>query len=82
MAVMRLVMRRGMSLTLAAVALGWPVAWMLARISSAFLYGISSHDSITFTMVPLVLVLVALAATWMPARRAASINPTEALRME
>ncbi|HKR38897.1 MAG TPA: ADOP family duplicated permease, partial [Paraburkholderia sp.] len=81
-AVLRLVLRRGMALTLTAVALGWPAAWMLAKISSSFLYGIQPHDAVTFTLVPAVLVLVALIAAGIPARRAASINPTEALRME
>ena len=81
-AVLRLVLGRGMVLPLVALALGWPAAWMLARMASAFLYGIQPHDPITFAVVPAVLVLVALVATWIPARRAARINPTEALRME
>ena len=81
-AVLRLVLRRGMALTFVALALGWPAAWMLAKIASSFLYGISPHDTVTFTLVPIVIVLVALVAAWIPARRAASINPTQALRME
>jgi predicted permease len=80
--IVKLVLRRGMTLTLAALAFGWPAAWMLARMASSFLYGISAHDAVTFTLVPILLVLVALAAAWIPARRAAAINPTEALRME
>jgi len=81
-AVLNLVLRRGLSLTLTAIALGWPAAWMLAKLSSSFLYGIQPHDAVTFTMVPVVLVVVALVAAWIPAHRAASINPTQALRME
>lgn len=81
-AVLRLVLGRGMKLTFAALALGWPAAWMLAKIASSFLYGISPHDTLTFTLVPIMLVLVALVAAWIPARRAASINPTQALRIE
>ncbi len=81
-AVLRLVLRRGMLLTLVALVLGWPAAWMLAKISSSFLYGIAPHDAVTFTVVPIVLLVVALIAAWIPARRAAGINPTEALRME
>src|SRR5215469_690132 len=72
----------GMALTFTALALGWPAAWMLAKLSSSFLYGIKPHDAVTFTLVPAMLVLVALIAAWIPARRAASINPTQALRME
>jgi predicted permease len=81
-AVLRLVLRRGMALTFAALAIGWPLAWMLAKIASSFLYGISPHDALTFTVVPIVLTLVALVAAWIPARRAAAINPTQALRMD
>ena len=81
-AVLRLVLRRGMMLTFAALAVGWPAAWMLAKIASSFLYGIAPHDALTFTVAPMVLVAAALAAAWIPARRAAGINPTEALRME
>jgi ABC-type antimicrobial peptide transport system permease subunit len=77
-----LVLRRGMALTFTALALGWPAAWMLAKLCSSFLYGIRPHDAVTFALVPAVLVLVALVAAWIPARRAASINPTQALRME
>jgi ABC-type lipoprotein release transport system permease subunit len=65
-----------------ALAVGWPAAWMLAKIASSFLYGVSPHDAVTFTVVPIVLALVALVAAWIPARRAASINPTQALRMD
>jgi predicted permease len=81
-AVLLLVLRRGMMLTLAAVALGWPAAWMLARIASSLLYGIAPHDVVTFTLVPIVLVVVALVAAWIPARRAACIDPIQALRSE
>lgn len=81
-AVERLVMRQGMVLTLAALALGWPAAWMLAKLASSFLYGIAPHDAVTFAIVPLVLTAVALVACWIPGRRAASINPTDALRTE
>jgi predicted permease len=81
-AVLQLVLRRGLTLTLFALALGWPAAWLLAKIASALLYGISPHDTVTFTTVPLLIIFVALAAAWIPARRAAAINPTEALRTD
>jgi ABC-type antimicrobial peptide transport system permease subunit len=81
-AVKRLVMRQGMTLTVVAVALGWPAAWMLAKLASSFLYGTAVHDAITFATVPVVLACVALIACWLPARRAASIDPIDALRTE
>jgi predicted permease len=81
-AVLRMVLRRAMLLTLVAFAMGWPAAWLLARIASSFLYGISPHDTVTFAAVPVVLAMAALVAVWVPARRAAGVNPTEALRAE
>jgi predicted permease len=78
----RLVLRQGMVLTLIAVALGWPAAWMLAKLAASFLYGIQPHDALTFAIVPPFLAVVALLACWIPARRAASIDPMQALRTE
>jgi predicted permease len=78
----RLVIRQGIALAVVAVLLGWPAAWMLAKLASSFLYGIAAHDVFTFATVPVLLVIVAFAACWLPARRAASVNPTEALRAE
>jgi predicted permease len=78
----RLVLRQGMVLTLIAVALGWPAAWMLSKMASSFLYGIQPHDALTFALVPPFLAVIALAACWLPARRAASIEPMQALRTE
>jgi len=78
----RLVLRQGLVLTLIAVALGWPAAWMLAKLAASFLYGIHPHDALTFAIVPPFLTAIALVACWIPARRAASIDPMEALRIE
>jgi predicted permease len=81
-AVERLVLRQGVVLTLIAVVLGWPAAWMLSKLAATFLYGIQPHDVFTFAIVPPFLVAVALVACWIPARRAASIDPMKALRTE
>jgi predicted permease len=78
----RLVLRQGLVLTLMAVALGWPAAWMLSKLAASFLYGIHPHDALTFAIVPPFLTAIALVACWIPARRAASIDPMEALRIE
>jgi len=78
----RLVLRQGIVLTLIAVALGWPAAWMLSRMASSFLYGIQPHDALTFAFVPPFLIGIALVACYIPARRAASIDPMQALRTE
>ena len=81
-AVAGLVVRQGMLLAVIAMALGWPAAWMLSRLASSFLYGIQPHDTLTFTLVPIFLAVIALSACWLPARRAASIDPVQALRTE
>ncbi len=78
----RLVLRQGLVLTLIAVALGWPAAWMLSKLAASFLYGIQPHDALTFAVVPPFLAAIALVACWIPARRAASIEPMQALRTE
>jgi ABC-type lipoprotein release transport system permease subunit len=64
------------------LALGLPAAFALAGILSSFLYGIRPHDTLTFTVVPLFLAAVAFLACWVPARRATSIEPQNALRYE
>jgi len=81
-AVERMVLRQGLVLSLIAIALGWPAAWMLAKLARSFLYGIQPHDALTFAAVPPFLLLIAMAACWIPARRAASVDPMHALRRE
>lgn len=81
-AVRRMVLRQGLRLAVIAIVLGWPAAWFLAKAASSFLYGIEPHDLITFAAVPPLLVLIALAACWLPARRAAHIDPMQTLRNE
>ena len=78
----RLVLRQGMLLTLIAAALGWPAAWVLSKFAASFLYGIEPHDALTFGLTPPFLAVIALIACWIPARRAASVDPMAALRAE
>jgi predicted permease len=78
----RLILRQGMVLTLIALVLGWPAAWMLAKMASSFLYGIQPHDALTFALVPPFLAVIALIACYVPARRAAAVDPMRALRTE
>jgi predicted permease len=80
--VARLIVRQGMVLAGIAMLLGWPAAWMLSRLASSFLYGIQPHDALTFVAVPVFLAGIALIACWLPARRAASLDPVQALRTE
>ena len=81
-AVEKLFLRQGLVLTLIAVVIGWPVSWMLAKIAAGLLYGVQAHDALTFVCVPLLLGAIALAACWIPARRASLVDPMRALRTE
>lgn len=76
------ILRGGVAMALAGVAIGLAVSFAVTRFLSAFLYGISATDPLTFAGVAFVLMLVALAACYMPARRASGIDPMAALRHE
>jgi predicted permease len=80
--VRNMVVRQGMELALAGVAIGLAAAWVLARLIQAFLFGVKPRDPLVFIAVPLMLALVALAAVWLPANRAAKVSPVESLRYE
>jgi len=79
-AIVRLVVLQGLAVTAAGGAAGLLASFWLARTIGAFLYGVSSHDAVSFVAVPLVLLLMALSACAVPARRAAQVDPQRALR--
>jgi ABC-type antimicrobial peptide transport system permease subunit len=81
-AVEQLFLRQGLVLTGIAIGLGWPAAWMASRVVRSFLYGVEPHDTTTFAVVPVALAAVAMLACWVPARRAARVDPAETLRAE
>lgn len=78
----QLIVKQGMAMALIAMLLGWPAAWMLAKLASDFLYGIAPHDVFTFAAAPVFLGAIAFFACWLPARRAATVDPVKALRTE
>lgn len=80
--IQRMVVRQGLFLTLAGVALGLVGAVALTRLMRSLLYEISPLDPITYAAVGVALVLVATLSTWLPARRAARVDPSDALRSE
>ncbi|HEY6305392.1 MAG TPA: ADOP family duplicated permease [Candidatus Angelobacter sp.] len=82
MNIITLIVRQGMSLAFAGVALGLAGAYALVRLMQSLLFGISSTDALTFTAIPLLLGAVALLASYIPARRAAQIDPMISLRCE
>jgi putative ABC transport system permease protein len=80
--VLRLVMKSGLLLALAGVAIGSGAAYWLTRLIANQLYGVTPTDPVTFASVVLVLLAVALLACYLPARRAANLDPMAALRCE
>jgi len=81
-AVLRLIMGEGSIMLLSGIALGLILAAATGKILSGILYEVGALDPIAFTAAPLLLAAAALVATWLPARRAARLNPVEALRYE
>jgi len=80
--VLSIVLGRGMVLAVAGIGLGLIGALVLTRFLSTLLFGVTPTDPITFIVVSLLLALVALLATYIPARRATKVDPMVALRYE
>ncbi len=80
--VLKLVLKNGMSLALIGAALGVAGAFAATRVMSSLLFGVAPTDLTTFTAVVVVLVVVALLAGYLPARRATKVDPLVALRYE
>ncbi len=80
--VLRLVLERGVALTIAGLAIGLVAAFAITRLLSKLLFGVSATDPLTFFGVAMLLGLVALAACWIPARRAMRVDPMAAQRNE
>jgi putative ABC transport system permease protein len=80
--VLRIVLGHGVRLSLIGVAIGLAASAGLTRLMTKILYGVSSLDPLTFVCVAIILTLVALAACYIPARRAMRVDPMVALRYE
>jgi putative ABC transport system permease protein len=78
----RMVLIQAMQMTSIGVVVGLVCALGLTRFLAGLLFGVGQYDGTSFVTVPLVLCAVALAAAWLPARRASSVEPMVALRAE
>ena len=78
--VLKLVLRNGMMLSLIGLAIGLVSAWGLTRLMESLLFGVTPTDATTFASVSTLLMLVVLAACYLPARRATHVDPLVALR--
>jgi ABC-type antimicrobial peptide transport system permease subunit len=75
-------MRRALLLVAVGLTIGGALAWFAVRFAGNYIYGVQAHDGLTFTAVVMVLAAASFVAAWLPARRAASVDPILALRSE
>ena len=80
--VLGLILRQGIKLTLGGVAIGLLASWVVTRLLTTLLYGVSATDPLTIAGVSLLLISVALFACYLPARRATKMDPMIALRQD
>jgi putative ABC transport system permease protein len=78
--ILRLVVRQGTLLALTGIVIGLIASLALTRLMASLLYHVGTHDGLTFALTSAVLLIIAVAASYIPARRATKVNPIEALK--
>ena len=77
-----MVVRQGMGLAGVGVIVGLVGAWLMSSVMTSLLFGVSATDPLTYASVALALSFVAGIASWLPAQRAAGVDPAKALRQD
>lgn len=80
--ILQLILARTLKLTAAGILTGLIAAFFLSKFLSSILFGIAVHDPVTFVAVPACLIVIALLAGYLPARRATRVDPVTSLRYE
>jgi len=80
--ILNLILHRALLLVTVGLAIGSVLAWFAVRFAGSYIYGVQAHDALTFMAVAFVLAAASLFAAWLPARRAAAVDPIVALRTE
>jgi predicted permease len=80
--ILSLILRRALLLVVIGLATGGVMAWFATKFASGYIFGVQAHDAFTFTAVVVVLAAASFVAAWLPARRAAAVDPILALRSE
>jgi ABC-type antimicrobial peptide transport system permease subunit len=80
--ILSLILRRALLLVAIGLTIGGGLAWFAVRFASGYIFGVEAHDALTFAAVIVVLAAASFFAAWLPARRAATVDPILALRSE
>ena len=80
--ILNLILGRALLLAAMGLSIGGVMAWFAVKLASGYIYGVEAHDALTFSAVVVVLATASFLAAWLPARRAASVDPILALRSE